>query len=262
LSETPGLDILMLQDGIGVNHATIAESVEYFKALSVVCKSTGHVQLWSDVEIFTMSGSSFSSAPISRIVSQLDAESQYVDNLVCFEFHSYMSPSTNNLSLSLYENYDRYRQGLSYPLSFGSFMKNYTLSQKPSPEYPDTPFKLTNGKADFLWADQVGWNGVSLVSVLIDLQGTASGIVDFRGFFMHSEDSGVYPPGKVVVGISNDGQHFTDVGTLVPFNLSNESENIYRLSVVTPVSGKFVQFTFTSAGPWVMCTELEIYVAT
>lgn len=90
------VDILMLQDGVGVNHASVEQLPQWFGAVCDAAHAAGK-QCWSDLENFTSpSGSDsgpFSPAPPERVAAQHRAVAPYVDRIVTFSFIAYMSPA-------------------------------------------------------------------------------------------------------------------------------------------------------------------------
>jgi hypothetical protein len=90
------VDILMLQDGVGVGHATIEQLVQWFEPVCNAARMAGK-QCWSDLENFvTTSGKDsgpFAPAPPERVATQHSAVAPYVDRIVTFSFLHYMSPA-------------------------------------------------------------------------------------------------------------------------------------------------------------------------
>ena len=93
------LDILILQDGVGVEPHTLTQNndliSEYFQAVQKAAKAAGK-PLWGNAELFTSLGDRDDPqripSTIDRVRRQLETETPYVDKFVCFDFH-YMDPN-------------------------------------------------------------------------------------------------------------------------------------------------------------------------
>lgn len=102
------IDVIALQDGIGCGHASVSTIGTWLAALSAKIKDVRPTtQLWSDLETFT---SGFVSAPIDRVISQINAERQYVTNFTSFSFNHYDSP--NNGQAEQFRQYREYVDSL------------------------------------------------------------------------------------------------------------------------------------------------------
>ncbi len=105
-----GIDILMLQDGVGARgwDDQVAEhTVPYFRAFRNACRADG-VELWSDLESFRLApkpSTGFLPADAARIGRQLAAEAPYVRRFVTFDFFHYMSPYRGAAQKALYQDY-------------------------------------------------------------------------------------------------------------------------------------------------------------
>lgn len=110
MSQT-GVDILMLQDGIGVNHADLEQLPEWYRQVCAGVRAAGKA-CWSDLENFaTDQEGNFIPAAPERIIQQHQIAAQYVDRIVTFSFLSYMSP-VNADHVQYFENYKTYIAGL------------------------------------------------------------------------------------------------------------------------------------------------------
>jgi hypothetical protein len=105
-----GVDILMLQDGIGVrgwNDADLeTRVVPYFRAMQGVCETVG-MELWSDLEIFHRREGTRVPTTIGLLKRQIEVESPFVRRFVTFDFFHYMSPFRGDAQKKLYEDYLR-----------------------------------------------------------------------------------------------------------------------------------------------------------
>jgi len=95
-----GIDIVMLQDGVGARGWDDVERVsDFFRAARSACLESG-VRLWSDLECFQLVPADpekgrkegFVPATAERIARQLAAEAAFVERFVTFDFYHYMSP--------------------------------------------------------------------------------------------------------------------------------------------------------------------------
>ena len=82
------LDVLALQDGVGVGHATVAQLPAWFEALQGALEGT-KCALWSDLETFAPGPVP---APMERMGAQLAAVAPFVDRVTTFAFSHYQSP--------------------------------------------------------------------------------------------------------------------------------------------------------------------------
>jgi len=109
------LDIVAMQDGVGCHRTSVEESAAVLRALRPVMEEHG-VQLWANAEVFDQTHGwpvddldwRATSAPIDRVIKQLDLESPYVDKVIIFDFTSYMSPRLGDEAQALYEGYEEY----------------------------------------------------------------------------------------------------------------------------------------------------------
>jgi hypothetical protein len=111
MSQT-GVDILMLQDGIGVNHADLEQLPEWYRQVCAGVRAAGKA-CWSDLENFaTDQEGTFIPAETARLIQQHQIAAQYVDRIVTFSFLSYMSPVDADHG-QYFEGYQAYVNGLS-----------------------------------------------------------------------------------------------------------------------------------------------------
>jgi hypothetical protein len=90
---TCNLQVIMLQDGIGVNHVSLANVGKYFSAADTgLYKGTGYTgEFWTDLETFSETGT----VTIDRIKSQLNAElaTAHISKAVSYQYYSDMCPT-------------------------------------------------------------------------------------------------------------------------------------------------------------------------
>uniref|UniRef100_UPI004055CD93 DUF4434 domain-containing protein n=1 Tax=Candidatus Electrothrix sp. TaxID=2170559 RepID=UPI004055CD93 len=97
--QNSGLDILILQDGVGVDPHTLTATKDqvtaYFAAARQAADAAGK-PFWGNVEIFTNLGTradpQLRSTSMEKLRLQLETIAPFVDKIVSFEFH-YMDPN-------------------------------------------------------------------------------------------------------------------------------------------------------------------------
>jgi hypothetical protein len=104
MSQT-SVDVLAMQDGVGVGHATIAQLPEWYLHVCAGVWRAGK-QCWTDLENFTGT-SHLKPAPTQRIIDQHQAEYPYVDKIITYSFIEAMSPAWgwNPVYYNGYKNY-------------------------------------------------------------------------------------------------------------------------------------------------------------
>lgn len=114
LLDGSGVDILMLQDGVGARrwdeqvHTRVAP---LFRAMRDACLAAG-VDLWSDVEIFRDDSNDpakprFRPSDTTRLARQLAAEAPFVSRFIAFDCFHYMSPHRGEAQRRFHEAYVR-----------------------------------------------------------------------------------------------------------------------------------------------------------
>ncbi|HSW46815.1 MAG TPA: DUF4434 domain-containing protein [Phycisphaerae bacterium] len=106
-----GIDIVMLQDGVGARgyDDDLMIVVPYFQAMRDVCLETG-AEFWSDLECFRLvtkegNPTGFTPADAERIGRQMSIEAPFVKKIVTFDFFHYMSPYRSEATKTLYADY-------------------------------------------------------------------------------------------------------------------------------------------------------------
>ena len=88
------IDVLALQDGVGVGHATKAQLPEWFGAVqNAIQHSRPHTQFWADTETFTLADEP---RAIHSIAGDMCAVQPYVSSFLSFSFNHYLSPQQVN----------------------------------------------------------------------------------------------------------------------------------------------------------------------
>jgi hypothetical protein len=254
LGETPALDLLVPQDGIGAEHATLSDVGDYFAALGAACAGNDRA-MWTDLEVYALEGDGAVPADIERIADQLAYEIPLVDGSVCWEL-GYLSPSRGPASLDLYLDYGRYLGGQG-GVENAALGAAYTASIPADAAYPDPGGALTDGEAPFLFADNPGWWSPGTISVDVDLGATIDGLAIFAAHFLRSDASDVASPDAVEALVSTDGDSYTSVGALAPLLDENENANVWLLSA--SASARYVRFGVTSGSGWLFLSELAAY---
>ena len=127
LSKTD-IDIITLQDGIGCkrdswlyNNSNNSKSIDsigkWFNATKeAIKKSSKKVELWADLETFTEDNNNrFSSAPLDRIIRQLNAESPHVTKFTSFSFQAYQDFDKDKRAFERYKEYvNKIRNNIFY----------------------------------------------------------------------------------------------------------------------------------------------------
>jgi hypothetical protein len=117
LAQTPSVDIVALQDGVGV-HAGDAEPRSPLSAsrlIAAVAKAAAlqGKQMWTDIEVF--SHPNYTVAPSERVLEQIALEAPFVSGMTIWEFTAYMDPRNCSLNAAhsaacaqLYSDYRAY----------------------------------------------------------------------------------------------------------------------------------------------------------
>jgi len=101
---TAPIDIVAVQDGIGVDHCSVETIGTWLSALKdAIAAVRPSTQLWSDLETLD---SDFTPALISRVIDQINAEAPYVVKFTSFSFNHYDSPQQGHTSE--YNDYKAY----------------------------------------------------------------------------------------------------------------------------------------------------------
>jgi len=84
------LDVVAVQDGIGVGHATVATIASWLSPMgTAINNARPATQFWVDLETLDPD---FTPAQVSRVIQQIEAEKAYVDKVTTFSFNHYDSP--------------------------------------------------------------------------------------------------------------------------------------------------------------------------
>lgn len=108
------VDIIAYQDEIGVQKSTPDQTGAYYKALRKAHDKAGRSALWADMEIFSFEGKVYSSAlipaTVERVEKQLEAISEYCDEILCYEYLGMMNKPGTIAYCGHPDSIDYYRQ--------------------------------------------------------------------------------------------------------------------------------------------------------
>ena len=163
-----GVDIVMLQDGVGARGRDddLLEIVRYFREMRDACVTAG-CEFWADLECFKLvgredKGKTFTAADADRIGWQMAIEAPFVRKMITFDFFHYMSPYRNDATKRLYADYmERYVKRDWRP----------TLGRGPSIA---TEFGYYHDRSPESVASEIRANGYSVVHWVV----TAESLVD------------------------------------------------------------------------------------
>src|SRR5262249_37143227 len=117
LLDGAGIDVVMLQDGVGArgwDRELEERVVPFFRMFREGCDRRG-VALWGDLESFRRrhpeQETGFVPTTPARLIRQLRAVAPHVEALVTFDFFHYMSPHRGAPQRALYEGYRGYLRG-------------------------------------------------------------------------------------------------------------------------------------------------------
>ena len=84
------IDIVAMQDGVGVHHVRTTTVGDWYKAMQTTIKATRPAtELWSDLETFDEVNDEFNPASNARILEQIKAERPYVKKFTTFAWLHY-----------------------------------------------------------------------------------------------------------------------------------------------------------------------------
>ena len=106
------LDIIIVQDGIGVDHCTLNELEEYYAAGNRGLYEDGNFKgaFWADIETFTQLPDSFIPESFDIVQQKLEIVDDHVSNIVIYQYYSNMCPDGPNKdsAKTLRDNYLNY----------------------------------------------------------------------------------------------------------------------------------------------------------
>jgi hypothetical protein len=100
------IDIVALQDSVGAGNNTLTQIPNMFSYTKKATDALG-IKLYANAETFTSTSGKYSSAPQSRISSQLSQEKAYVQGFVAFSIDHYQN-SNEPSQVSYYNDYYNY----------------------------------------------------------------------------------------------------------------------------------------------------------
>jgi len=89
------LDLILLQDGIGVGHCDLNDMEGYFKAANDGLYADAQYQgaFWADIEVFTTQDKP---EDIDVVIQKLNIAKDYVSKIAIFQYYAYMCPTGTN----------------------------------------------------------------------------------------------------------------------------------------------------------------------
>jgi len=89
------LDLILLQDGIGVDHCDLSDMESYFNAANdgLYADAGYKGAFWADIEIFTPE---FKPEDIDVVIQKLKIADDYVSKIAIFQYYAYMCPTGTN----------------------------------------------------------------------------------------------------------------------------------------------------------------------
>jgi hypothetical protein len=100
------IDIVAMQDSVGAGYNTLTQVSNVFSYTKKATDALG-IKLYANAETFTLTSGNYSSAPQSRISSQLSKEKAYVQGFVAFSISHYQNNNEPN-QVAYYNDYYNY----------------------------------------------------------------------------------------------------------------------------------------------------------
>ncbi len=131
-----------------------------------------------------------------------------------------------------------------------SVNRKYTTSVSSHADYKDSGTMLTDGVMShyFEGGTWVGFDAAENVDVTIDLTTVRTDLAEFAVSVYINAKTGLLAPLNVAVSVSEDNTTFTEVGRVYGPSDTTQTEYTFRLCMATAVKGRYVRFTFASAG--------------
>lgn len=131
-----------------------------------------------------------------------------------------------------------------------SLNRKYTTSVSPHADYKDSGTMLTDGVLSryFEGGTWVGFDASENVDVTIDLATVRTDLAEFEVSVYINAQTGLLAPLSVAVSVSEDNKTYTEIGRMYGPSDTTQTNYTYRLSMATAVKGRYVRFSFTSAG--------------
>jgi hypothetical protein len=95
-------NVIVLQDGIGVNHLSLSESGAYYQALHDVLKEHG-IEFWINVELFSLAGTGAPAPDSIRVRAQIDSAAKYAQKVVAYDYASLTEDNYAHTMNKLYQ---------------------------------------------------------------------------------------------------------------------------------------------------------------
>lgn len=131
-----------------------------------------------------------------------------------------------------------------------SVNRKYTTSVSSHADYKDSGSMLTDGVMShyFEGGTWVGFDAEENVDVTVDLTKVRTDLAEFAVSVYINAKTGLLAPLSVAVSVSEDNKTFTEVGRVYGPSDTTQTDYMFRLCMATAVKGRYVRFTFASAG--------------
>lgn len=280
------VDIVAYQDEIGcvVEAMPLPRMKENFQHLREIHHKT-KIELWANDESFTwekglnVRPSALIPAPFSRFLSQMVGVTKAgVDEVISFAVcgifdkpNSQMPIGQPFFAVKAYENYMDWKNGKGrWPLLQASFFgdlkhdatsKSLTFTHQPSPDYSSG--NLTDGKLGVEDSRDKNWLGFEKCDMIanVDLK-TEQQITSLAARFLTYKLQNIFLPSSVEFSISDDGQHFNTIKTVVMDQVVNDRYDCWiDMATVDNLNEKarFVRiYAINGFGQWIFSDEIMV----
>ena len=128
--------------------------------------------------------------------------------------------------------------------------RKYSTSIASHKDYKDSGTMLTDGVLShyFEGGTWVGFDAAETVDVTIDLAKVRTDLAEFEVSVYINAQTGLLAPLNVAVSVSEDNKTFTEIGRLYGPSDTTQTNYTFRLCMATAVKGRYVRFSFASAG--------------
>jgi len=280
------VDIIAYQDEVGCirEPMPMLRMKEHFKILGEIHKRTG-IKFWANNESFTWEKgtnsreSALIPAAFPRFLSQITGVTEAgVDEIISFSIYGiYDKPDSEMpigqpcLSMSVYKDYEEWknRKGRWALLeaTFRGPVKHEAIGKKTELRKPSLP-PYNKGDAtdknlgieDYRDSNWSGFKDVNM-EVVVDLE-TNRNIQVIAARFMNYKPQSIELPSAVDFYLSNDGENFRKVKTVIMVSESNDLHDCWiDLAFVDNLSenARYLKIVAENReGSWIFCDELMV----
>jgi len=143
-----------------------------------------------------------------------------------------------------------------------AFNKPYVFDVPAAGGYPDPEAKkLTDGIIGLNQYNDTAWQGradLPYYSFVVDLQ-QESVIDTFVASFLKNSEAWITVPSKVTYSVSDDGVHFTEVGSVQGVDAADLSVANYELTLQAGVSARYVKLEVMPGLGWSFIDEFAMF---